>query len=269
MLRKNYKETGVCFYMRSKRGQVTIFVILALVIVVIVALIFLYPRIRTTFTTSDISPNTYLRTCIEPTIDKSTEILVKQGGYRNPEGYLDYKGEKIKYLCYTSEYYKTCTVQEPMIKNRFEKELETMIKPKAGECFAKLKEEYEDRNYQITGGNPTIKVSVIPNSINIEYSTELRIKKDDAEQRFDGFTARKESEMYDLLMIAQSIIDFESTYGDSETTLYLQYYPDLKIEKIKLGDGSKVYTLTNVVSGDKFTFASRSLAWPPGYGLEW
>jgi hypothetical protein len=48
----------------------------------------------------------------------------------------------------------------------------------------------------------------------------------------------------------------------------MQYYPDLKIEKTKLSDGTTIYILSNVVSKDRFTFASRSLAWPPGYGLE-
>ena len=74
--------------------------------------------------------------------------------------------------------------------------------------------------------------------------------------------------MYDLIMTSVSIIDYESTYGDSETTLYMQYYPDLKIEKTKLSDGTTIYVLTNVISKESFTFASRSLAWPPGYGIE-
>ena len=71
--------------------------------------------------------------------------------------------------------------------------------------------------------------------------------------------------MYDLLLIAESIVQFESTLGDSETTDYLNYYPDLSISKIKLGDGSKVYTLKDVVTNEQFRFATRSLVWPAGY----
>ena len=63
-------------------------------------------------------------------------------------------------------------------------------------------------------------------------------------------------------------MQFESVLGDSETTLYIQYYPDLKIEKIKRADEGTIYKLSNVVTGDEFTFASRSLNWPAGYGLE-
>ena len=75
------------------------------------------------------------------------------------------------------------------------------------------------------------------------------------------------SEMYDLLFIATNIVEHESQVGGSATELYLQYYPDLKIEKIKLTDGTTIYQLSNVVTGEQFSFASRSLAWPAGYGL--
>jgi len=47
----------------------------------------------------------------------------------------------------------------------------------------------------------------------------------------------------------------------------MTYYRDLKVEKKKQTDGSTVYILTKMDSGDKFQFASRSVAWPPGYGI--
>ena len=37
-------------------------------------------------------------------------------------------------------------------------------------------------------------------------------------------------------------------------------------EKLKK-DADTIYTLSNVVSGDEFTFATRSLVWPQGYGV--
>jgi len=70
-----------------------------------------------------------------------------------------------------------------------------------------------------------------------------------------------------LLLTSVSIVDYEATYGDSETTLYMKYNPELKVDKIKLNEGSKIYRLTNTVTNENFTFASRSLVWPPGYGL--
>ena len=86
-------------------------------------------------------------------------------------------------------------------------------------------------------------------------------------QRFEKFGISIESEIYDLLSIATSIISFESTLGDSETLSYIQYYPDLTIEKIER-EGTTIYKLKNVITDEEFVFASRSLVWPQGYGFE-
>ena len=44
-------------------------------------------------------------------------------------------------------------------------------------------------------------------------------------------------------------------------------YPGVKVEKYKQEDGTTVYILTDRNTNDKFQFAVRSLAWPPGYGF--
>jgi hypothetical protein len=72
--------------------------------------------------------------------------------------------------------------------------------------------------------------------------------------------------MYDLLAIATSIIDFETTYGDSETTIYMDYFRNVKVEKNKLSEGTTIYTLTDRNTLEEFKFASRSLVYPAGYG---
>ena len=44
----------------------------------------------------------------------------------------------------------------------------------------------------------------------------------------------------------------------------MNYYHDLKVEKNKQTDGSTIYILTERDTENKFQFASRSVAWPPG-----
>lgn len=269
MRRKNYKEScsSIPMYL-AKRGQVTIFVIIAIVIVGLILVVFLVPKFRlTVLGGGDIAPANYIRSCLQADLEKSVIELSKKGGYSNPRGTLMYGGEEIPYLCYTSENYKTCVVQQPMIKSNFERELSALIIPKADKCFKDMVNSYESKGYSVSGGRAEGKLSIIYKKIEINFDSPLNIQKGDVKQNFNNFKVGIDSEMYDLLMIAQSIIEFESTYGDSETTTFMQYYPDLKIEKVKLSDGSKVYTLTNVVTEESFRFASRSISWPPGYGL--
>lgn len=264
MRRNNYKHNLSFFRMDKKKGQVAIFVIIALVIIAVIVVLMLYPGPGPTPGGEGVfSPNSYLTQCIEPEIKPVVEMLASKGGYANPEGALEYEGEKIKYLCYTAEYYKTCVVQQPMIKEHFEKELNEIIEPKAKECADGLKKEYERQGYSVSMPSVMTNVSIEPKDIIVEFNAPMTISKDTT-QTFDKIKVALKSEIYDLLMLTESIVDYESTYGDSETTAYISYYPDLSMKKIKLSDGSKVYTLRNVVTNESFRFASRSLSWPPG-----
>lgn len=262
----NYKENFTRRSM-SKRGQIAIFIIIAVVIVVgAVILYFFSPDLGFTFT--DFTPTNFLTDCIQPEIKNGIDILSKQGGYANPEGYILYGGNRIKYLCYEAQYYLPCKVQQPLIKEHFENELNEMVKKRTDECVDELQAEYERRGYTVSGLSVVESdVTIVPGEIRIDVKAPMTVKKD-ITQSFEEFNIEISSKMYDLLMLTTSIIDFESTYGDSETTLYIQYYPNLDIQKIKLGDGSKIYIVSDVTTGDSFTFATRSLAWPGGYGFE-
>lgn len=252
----------------GKRGQMAIFIIIAIALVILVALFFLLrPRLGGILG-AELSPNKYLAECIEPEIKPAVELLAKQGSYQDPEGYISYKGSKVKYLCYTDDNYEPCTVQQPMTKQHFEKELNLMVKGKANRCAKNLISEYEKRGYEVSSGGVDSSVSIVPGNILISFNSPMTVTRGDSTRSFQNFDVKMESEMYDLLFIATSIVEYEAKLGDSATELYLQYYPDLKIEKIKLTDGTKIYKLTNVITEEQFSFASRSLSWPAGYGLE-
>ncbi len=250
----------------NKRGQVVIFVIVAIAIVGVLAAVFLFPRVREGVTGTEFSPNSFLSDCVAPEVERGVSLLAMQGGYAEPEGFILNDGVKIKYLCYSAKNYEPCAVQQPMIKNNFEAELGRIVTPAAEQCVRNLKSEYEKRGYSVSASAVDTQLSIIPGKIRVDFLAPMTITRDSTET-FRGFDVELKSEMYDLLMTSQSIVDFESEFGDSETTLYLQYYPDLKIDKTKLDDGSTIYKLSNVVTKEEFTFASRSVAWPAGYGL--
>ena len=251
----------------KKRGQLTISVIIAIVLIAGVILLFFFRSRLTGIFGGEFSPQGYLAQCIEPEIKRGVQILAAQGSYQEPEGFILYQGNKIQYLCYTKDYYKTCVVQQPMIKQNFERELNSLIKNRADQCARDLISEYEKRGYSVSSGEIKPEVSIIPNKILVRFNIPLSVTKETT-QKFQGFDVEIDSQMYDLLFIASSIVDYETKLGDSATELYMQYYPNLKIEKVKLSEGTKIYKLTDVVSSEEFSFASRSLAWPAGYGLE-
>jgi hypothetical protein len=233
-------------------------------VLVAVLIIIFYPRISQVYFTPK-SPSTFIQDCMMPYIDENLAILMKQGGSLNPQNILLYQDNKIEYLCYTSEFYKTCTMQQAMLKQHFEEELASGLNSKMEQCIKLLAEDYQSRGYEAIMRKANLSVSIIPGSVRLEIDPALTLKKETSES-YDKFEVIKQSQIYDLLMIAESILNWEARYGDSTPESYMQYYPDLKIEKLKQSDGSKIYILTNIITNEQFTFATRSLSWPAGYG---
>ncbi len=246
----------------NKKGQVTIFVILALVLVGVVVVIFAFPEVNV-FSDS-VNPGAYLKSCIEPEVSIIKNTLSEQGGYANPVHYTFYQDMKLQYLCYTSDNYFPCTVQQPLLVKQVEKEMKNHIEPRAKQCLQDLKNQYERKGYRVSSGASEIIVSVIPGKILVDFNAPLTITKEDT-QTFQKFAVAVNSQWYDLLLTAVSIIQYESTLGDSETSLYISYYPNLKIDKTRRDDGSTIYQLSDVTTEDKFAFATRSLVWPQGF----
>ncbi len=248
-----------------KRGQVTIFIILAIVIVVMGVLVYMFwPQIKTTIGLAPSNPQTFIQTCIEEDLQNSVEQISLQGGSIEPEFYYLYQDNKFEYLCYTSENYKTCDVKRPLLINHIESEIEENIKENTKKCFEDLKASYEKQGYDVVMKQGPFEAQLLPGSVVAEFKTELVLSKESSET-YKSFKVVLNNNLYELASIAKSIVDFESIYGDAETTSYMDYYPEMKIEKKKQSDGTTIYIITERETKNKFQFASRSLAWPGGY----
>lgn len=248
----------------KKRGQITIFIILAIVIVVLGVLIFLFfPKIQTGLGISTNNPQIFIQNCMEEEIENTVSVLSSQGGSFDPRNYFLYQDEKIEYLCYTGEYYIPCVMQQPMLKQHIENEIKNEINSKKKECFDSLRENFESLGYTVALKEGGTKVELLPNRIVVAFENDLTLTKEDSE-RYDKLSVIVNNNLYELVSITNSILNMEARYGDSETTVYMNYYHDLKVEKKKQTDGTTIYILTDRNKGDKFQFASRSIAWPPG-----
>jgi hypothetical protein len=262
----NYKQ-NLAEKRMAKRGQTALFIIIALIIVVVIILVFLFRPQINSIIRGEVAPSSFISSCVDSELRNGVELLSKQGGYSDPEGYRLYNGEKVKYLCYTSQYYLPCYVQQPFIKRHVELELKEMIQQKTDECVQQLKSEYEKRGYSVTGvSEAEVDVQIIPKKIMVIVNAPMTVSKETT-QTFDKFQIEVPSQLYNLLAIATSITSYEAVYGNTETLIFIRYYPNLGIDKTKLEDGTTIYTVSDAVTKEKFTFASRSLAWPAGYGL--
>ncbi len=246
----------------KKRGQVTIFIIVAIIIIAMAVLIYLlYPKLKTLIGGDSNNPTAFIQSWLEDPLEEAIEKISLQGGSLNPEHFYLYYDNPVEYLCYTNEYYRTCVVQQPMLKSHIESEIENAIAPEVEACFEDLVDSFENKGYDVIFREGNITVELLPDVIMITLSHELTLTKGDTE-KYATFRILFESNLYELVSIARSIIDWEAEYGDADTSLYMAYYRGLKVEKVIKEDGTTIYMLTDKETEDKFQFASRSVAWP-------
>lgn len=256
-------------FIRDKRGQVTVFIIIALVIIASVILIsYFWNDIKTI--NVETSPQKYLESCMGEPIKNSLSTILSQGGVVENKNFYFYNNKKIEYLCYTNEYYKTCVNQYPFLKDSVEKELGNLLRPFATACLDSLKKEMENKGYTVNSASSKsdLSVNITLNKVDYTIDNSVVFKKADSSQSFTSFKITKNSKSYDLLMSAVYIINWEARYGDFDTLTFMMSYPDLRLEKQKQSDGSKIYILSSRSTLEVFNFASRSISWPPGFAVD-
>lgn len=249
----------------GKRGQVTLFIIIGIIIVVMGVLIFLfYPQIKSSISSNVQTPESFIQNCLEEEISNNVKIISLQGGSLGPQGYYLYENYKISYLCYTNEDLKKCVVQKAPLKMYIEDEIKNSIEKNVEQCFSSLKESYEKSGYDVTIKKGDYKVELLPKRVVTTLNYSVTLAKQDT-VKYENFNVIVNNNVYELMTIANSIVEWERNYGDSETTLYMALYKDLKVEKKKQSEGSTIYIITDRNNENKFQFAVRSIALPVGY----
>ncbi len=248
----------------NKKGQLTIFVIVAIVIVALGVLVYnFFPEIKTTLGFAVNNPGSFMQECMDEELGNSVKMISSQGGSLDPVHYYLYLDEKIEYLCYTNEDYLTCVVQQPLLKQHIENEIKNAIKNKEDSCFAELRNSFQGQGYSVDLKEGNTSVELLPKRVVVTFNRQLTLTKEDSET-YEKLDVVLNNNLYELMSVANSIINMEVQFGDSETTVYMNYYHNLKVEKLKQGDGTKVYILTNRDTGNKFQFATRSKVFPAG-----
>jgi hypothetical protein len=244
----------------KKRGQVTIFIIVGILIVAAVLIFFLW--VKPTY----LSEGTGVKGfdgCVGDVLEEGIGELEGKAGLIDADFSYSYDSEELSYLCYTGDFYSTCVVQVPFLKKVFDKSLEAWIRNGVDACYDATLDSLRSEGYEVVSGDVKYNVEIEPGAVRVEIDAPTSV----GSQSFARFNVRVNSPVYEMTMIATSILQFEAKYGDSDVSSMMIYYPDYYIEKIKRGDGTTIYVLEHKVFGNEFKFASRSLVWPVGYDI--
>jgi len=252
----------------KNKSQVTIFIIIAIIIVGIIILFFLLSGKNPTDIIKPSMPNPqeYIEKCVKDSSQEAIAIMLPQAGYINPTNYKLYENNKVAYLCYNINYYFPCINQQPMYIDFLEKEIKSYIESKVKDCFYSLKQEYQNRNYQVNEGSLSLDVELNPKQVNVNINKRFEVSKEET-NKFEKFTVKFPSPLYDLAVVAQEITSQEAKFCYFEYLGFSLLYPLIAIDKKQVGSeetASKIYIIKDKITGKGLLIAIRSCAMPGG-----
>lgn len=221
--------------MINKRGQITIFIIIAVIIVAGVAGYFL---IRGSFETQIVSPNlapvyNAFLTCVEENALVGVGILETEGGYIElPEfepgsanmpfsSQLNFLGTPIPYWYYVSG--NNIQKQQVPSKGLMEEQLADYIESQINDCVL---EEYFEQGFAISVGEPEASVSIGREEVEVNLNMDLGIEKAEEVALVRDHTVTVNTKLGDLYEAAREIYQYEQdslfleTYGIDTLRLY-------------------------------------------------
>jgi len=252
--------------MMNKKGQLTIFVIVAIVIVAAVILIVTLTRKNVSLREQNFdNPETYLSSCLR---ERSTIILkdiFENGGFIGSNNTILYKGNQITYLCKNLNNFEPCINQYPLYVSQIEKEFNKIIQSDSKQCFSSLKEGLIEKGYEVDLGDVNTYAQLNPGKISIKINTSLTILKNDVSKNFNNFETYVSTDLQGIAVIVNEIISQESKWCHFSNDGFMALYPDYDVRIYMMEDSTKIYNVKNKKTGEELSMAVRGCVLPSGW----
>jgi Tfp pilus assembly protein PilE len=257
MIRKNN--------LKNKKGQLSLFVIVALMIVVIIAAVFLIIKKPGATISATEDPQAYIRSCVE----KQLVIIEKQifdnnGYFEVSKNFMIYYGKKVPYLCRSSEFYTPCMNQEPMMIEKIRKEIDTRITKESEACFDNLLKELNRKGYATKTNATLLDIKFEGNKLIANIEKPIVAKKGEETKVYNNFATEIQSPIYLIITTSQRVVDYESALCEFNNVNWMMNFKDVSVKRFVTSDGTKVYEVKDKPSSKKINFAVRSCIFPAG-----
>ncbi|MEK6760560.1 MAG: hypothetical protein AABX93_01405 [Nanoarchaeota archaeon] len=259
----------------DKRGQITIFVVVGILVVSGVILFFLYnsnilPEIGGR---QETNVNAFLNTCLEEKTKEAVKELSLRGGDLNSKLHVEFKFmedgvyRNISYLCYTENKFRPCVSQKPTIFLDIQNNIKDYISSDVESCFEEMLSDFKRQGFEVSSDSRLIDfdVKLMPKKVSIQTNSEVTLTKSDETTTQKNFQVNIQSGIYDFAFIVQEIVNGEAQFCYFEDTGFEVAYPEFRIGKFEMTDQTKIYTIENVNTGDKFRFATKGCVTVPGF----
>lgn len=254
----------------DKKGQLTIFIIVGVVIVSFIGLFLIFrgTGLIQTGGGSEENPESFFKSCIEDDLRNSVRDISLKGGYdENPlnrtfEFTEDGAERDIGYLCYTQNNYRPCTNQRPTLISDFDDEIENLIESNVQTCFDEMISTFNEKGYSVNPDYNGFNVEVLPNIISVKTNSEVSITESGETQTYKNIKANIPSRTYSILQTTQEILNQEAKFCDFDSASFMITYPEFRIQETKSYDSTLIYTIEHKDTNEIFRFAVRGCAVP-------
>jgi len=214
----------------QKRGQVTLFIILGLVIVILAALYFfvakpyVLPVSQEDLNKDMIGIEEDIQNCLEQASEEPFTRIGLQGGFlATPSGsYRLYADSRVSYLCYNLPGKANCYNRMLPIKS-MEKELAEAITNELPTCL-NVNKYSQLKPYTVSAPKkPTVTVSIRDSDsvITLDYPVRLTSKRSSTSVERTTFEKVLTIPLGKLYDVAQEVVNQEAEFGTFETLYYM------------------------------------------------
>ena len=255
----------------KKRGQVTIFIVIGVVLIGATIMFFLLRNQEIIETTGKSEENieSFLDSCLKDKIKNAIDDISIHGGYIDKEFSLNFQFQNeepmnITYLCYTQNYYALCVNQKPGFVQDLKSELKNYISNDVQNCFDEMTKNFARKGYSIKTNYKGFSVDLLPKRVIVQTDSDISLTISGETTKDEDFKMVIASRFYEIVNLVQELVNEEAEFCYTENLGINLVYPEFIVDKFKT-QGTIVYTVEHTESKEKFRFAVRGCVIPPGF----
>ncbi len=244
----------------QKRGQATVFAIIGIFILIIVALFFFLRNEYGFF----VSPTSFLsdkgqpiednmKSCVNQAVSKSLVTFGKQGGDLNPGRYVYYQSLGVKYFCLNIISDDKCLNVMPTLEEMTDG-LNKQIQNDVNNCIDKSLVN-SGLGYKITAGNITTSLLTNSGNLVVKAHYDVKIQKDQNQYSVKDIVVNYDAPLKDIYSVAVDIVNSEARVGFFEQLLYMLNKKGMYIINLDKPYPDKIYKIQKKDSKFEFWLA--------------
>ncbi len=211
----------------NKRGQVTIFVIIGIVLIILILLllflrskVYISPLVQQNPEELFPSIRKHIEDCLVEISTPRLYQIARQGGFLDtPEGTFRLeKGEKISYLCWNIKDQKYCRSRILRLQDMENELNEFILKDLQTQCLNI--NSFQRGRFDINQGQLKIKTTMSDDSVLVEANLPIKVTIGELVAEQSDFSALINVPLGRLFESSRDIVNAEATIGDFDTVPY-------------------------------------------------